>query len=67
MRGNRARVENADVRHPSSTVVMHRRKSASPDNNVLLQKHNRTKTANEATLAAFLCTKIMYTMSLFIL
>ena len=35
MRGNQARVKNADVRHPSSTVVMHRRKSASPVHNVL--------------------------------
>jgi len=29
------RVKNADVHHPSSTVVMHRRKSASPVHNVL--------------------------------
>ena len=36
MRGNQARVKNADVRHPSSTVVMHRRKSASPVRNVLI-------------------------------
>ena len=36
MRGNQARVKNADVRHPSSTVVMHRRKSASPFHNVIL-------------------------------
>jgi len=35
VRGNQARVKNADVRHPSSTVVMHRRKSASPVHNVL--------------------------------
>jgi len=35
VRGNQVRVKNADVRHPSSTVVMHRRKSASPVHNVL--------------------------------
>ena len=35
MRGNQARVKNADLRHPSCTVVMYRRKSASPVHNVL--------------------------------
>jgi len=30
VRGNQARVKNADLRHPSCTVVMYRRKSASP-------------------------------------
>jgi len=30
VRGNQARIKNADARHPSSTVVTHRRKSASP-------------------------------------
>jgi len=29
-------LKNADVRHPSSTAVMHRRKSASPVHNVLI-------------------------------
>ena len=29
VRGNQARVKNADLRHPSCTVVMYRRKSAS--------------------------------------
>ena len=33
--GNQARVKNADLRHPSCTVVMYRRKSASPVHNVL--------------------------------
>jgi len=37
VRGNQARVKNAEVRHPSSTVVMHRRKSASPVHNVLIR------------------------------
>jgi hypothetical protein len=36
-RGNQARVKNADLRHPSRTVVMYRRKSASPVHNVLIQ------------------------------
>ena len=40
MRGNQARVKNADVRHPSSTVLMYRRKSASPVHNVLITKLN---------------------------
>jgi hypothetical protein len=35
VRGNQAGVKNADVRHPSSTVVIHRRKSASPFHNVV--------------------------------
>ena len=34
VRGNQARVKNTDVRHPSSAVVMHRHKSASPVHNV---------------------------------
>ena len=35
VRGNQARVKNADLRHPSCTVVMYRSKSASPVHNVL--------------------------------
>jgi hypothetical protein len=34
VRGNQARVKNADLRHPSCAVVMYRRKSASPVHNV---------------------------------
>jgi len=37
VRGNQARVKNADLRHPSCTFVMYRRKSASPVHNVLKQ------------------------------
>ena len=33
-RRNQARVKNADLRHPSRTIVMQRRKSASPVLNV---------------------------------
>jgi len=33
--GNQARVKNADLPHPSCTVVMQRRKSASPIRTVL--------------------------------
>jgi len=33
--GNQARVKNAYLRHPSCTVIMYRRKSASPILNVL--------------------------------
>ena len=47
MRVNQARVNNADVRHPSSTVVMHKRKSASPVHNVL----NRVAGGDEICLA----------------
>jgi len=43
VRGNQARVKNADVRHSSSTVVMHRRKPASPVRNVLSYKCLGTK------------------------
>jgi hypothetical protein len=35
VRGHQARVKNADLRHPSRTVVMYKRKSASPILNVL--------------------------------
>ena len=35
VRGNQARVKNTDLRHPSCTVVMYRRKSVSPVHNVL--------------------------------
>jgi len=35
VRGNQARVKNPYLRHPSCTVVMHTRKSASPVHNVL--------------------------------
>jgi hypothetical protein len=35
VRGNQARVKNADLRHPSCTVVMWKRKSTSPVRNVL--------------------------------
>jgi len=35
VRGNQARVKNADLRHPSCTVVLQRRKSASPVHIVL--------------------------------
>jgi len=30
-------IKNADVRHPSCTVVMYRRKSAAPVHNVLIR------------------------------
>jgi hypothetical protein len=36
VRGNQACVKNADLRHPSRTVVMYRRKSVSPVHNVLI-------------------------------
>jgi len=35
VQGKKARVKNADLRHPSCTVVMWKRKSASPVLNVL--------------------------------
>ena len=35
VQGKQARVKNADLRHPSCTVVMQKRKSASPFLNVL--------------------------------
>jgi hypothetical protein len=36
VRGNQARVKNADLRHSSFTVVMQKRKFASPVRNVLI-------------------------------
>ena len=38
VRRNQARVKNADLLHPSCTVVMYRRKSASPVHNVLRER-----------------------------
>jgi hypothetical protein len=35
VQGNQARVKNADLRHPSCTVVMYKRQTASPVLNVL--------------------------------
>ena len=36
VQGKKARVQNADLRHPSCTVVMQKRKSASPVLSVLI-------------------------------
>ena len=43
MRGNQARIKITDVRHPSPTVLMHRRKSASPVHNVLIHSMRAQK------------------------
>jgi len=42
VRRKQGRVKNADLRHPSYTVVMYRRKSVSPVHNVLMTQsaHN---------------------------
>ena len=40
VQGKQARVKNADLRHPSCTVVMLKRKSASPVRNVLNLPNN---------------------------
>jgi hypothetical protein len=40
VRGNQARFKNADLRHPSCTVVMYKRKSVSPVHNVLITVWN---------------------------
>jgi len=42
VRGNQARVKNADLLHPSCTVVMYRHKSASPVHNVLMSGNSET-------------------------
>ena len=42
-RRNQARVKNTDLRHPSCTVVIRRRKSASPVLNVLSRMLNGTQ------------------------
>ena len=39
VRGDLARVKNADLRQPSCTVVMYRGKFASPVHNVLITTH----------------------------
>jgi hypothetical protein len=47
---NQALVKNADLRHPSCTVVMYRRKSASPVRNVLrLTSHTQKKRLSNLT------------------
>ena len=38
VQGKQARVKNADLRHPSCTVVMEKRKSASPVLSVLIKE-----------------------------
>ena len=38
VQGKQARVKNADLRHPSCTVVMYKSKSASPVLSVLIRK-----------------------------
>ena len=40
VQGKQARVKNADLRHPSCTIVMLKRKSASPVLNVLSDTRN---------------------------
>jgi len=42
VRGNEAHIKNADLRHPSCTVVMYRHKSASPVHNVLKRQTKTT-------------------------
>jgi len=43
VQGKQARVKNADLRHPSCTVVMQKRKSTSPVLNVLtFASHSKT-------------------------
>ena len=44
VQGKQARVKNADLRHPSCTVVMLERKSASPVLNVLKTKDRKAST-----------------------
>ena len=39
VQGKQARVKNADLLHPSCTVVMQKRKSASPVLSVLMEIH----------------------------
>ena len=51
VRGNQAHVKNADLRHPSCTVVMYRRKSASPVHNVLI-----TRSARAGSLTCLSCS-----------
>ena len=43
VQGKQARVKNADLRHPSCTVVIQKRKSASPVLNVLISPDQDTK------------------------
>jgi len=50
--GNQARVKNADLHHPSWTVVMYKRKSASPVHSVLKALSHRLY--NLFTLSALL-------------
>ena len=50
VRGNQARVKNTDLRHPSCTVVMHRRKSASPVLSVLIEWRVKVKEVRYLTV-----------------
>ena len=68
---NQARVKNADVRHPSCTVVSYRRKSASPVHNVLSLKPDTSYHTDAVTLCIcavlysciFSCVRICVSVS----
>ena len=54
VQGKEARVKNAVLRHPSCTVVMQKRKSASPVLNVLISNRSVGLLPNNAAGSAFL-------------
>ena len=54
VQGKQARVKNADLRHPSCTVVMQKRKSASPVLNVLRRPKVHRRIYNSSSLASIL-------------
>ena len=65
LQGNQARVKNADLRHPSCTVVMYRRKSASPGHNVLivttcLSVSSEAEITNMIHVCLFVCLSQIY-------
>ena len=57
VQGKQARVKNADLHHPSCTVVMLKRKSASPILSVLAYIRNNSGPRTE------LCGTLCYTFS----
>jgi len=61
--GNQACVKNADLRHPSCTVVMYKHKSASPIHNVLIPTMVETLAPTFCKLPAFVhCLKTSETL-----
>ena len=57
VQGKQARVKNADLRHPSCTAVMQKRKSASPVLNVLMSSGSKKNEPRSTRLSALIASR----------